>query len=148
MAAHKFDGIERGWHTYPEAQLATTLEAAEAIVAHYGLVDILGHDDIAPERKQDPGPAFPIEHFRSSLIGRADDDFELFETTTALNIRGGPGVQFAKLTAEALVKGTRLEVELRDGSWCFAEVLDADDEPNLTGWVHGNFIAPVAYATS
>ncbi|MEE8535980.1 MAG: N-acetylmuramoyl-L-alanine amidase, partial [Kiloniellales bacterium] len=81
VAAHKFDRIERGWHRYSEAQIAAALEAAEAIVARYGLIDVLGHDDIAPERKQDPGPAFPMENFRSHLIGRADDDFELFQTT-------------------------------------------------------------------
>ena len=86
-ATHKFESIERGWHTYPEVQLAAALEAAEAIVEHYDLIDVLGHEDIAPERKTDPGPAFPMENFRSNLIGRADDDFELFKTTAALTAR-------------------------------------------------------------
>lgn len=143
VAAHKFEEVERGWHRYPEVQLAAALEAAEAIVARYGLIDILGHDDIAPERKQDPGPAFPMENFRSHLMGRADDDFESFETTAALNIREGPGVQFAKLDGSPLAKGTQLRSELRDGSWHFVEVLDENGDPRMTGWVHGNFITPL-----
>jgi N-acetylmuramoyl-L-alanine amidase len=142
VAAHKFDDVERGWHRYTEAQLAAALEAAQAIVAHYGLTDVLGHDDIAPERKRDPGPAFPMESFRGHLIGRADDDFERFVTTAELNIREGPGVRFAKLDASPLAKGTRLSGESRDGSWHFVEVLGENDEPEATGWVHGNFIAP------
>ncbi len=144
VATHRLEAIERGWHRYSEAQIAAAREAAEAIVTHYGLIDILGHDDIAPERKQDPGPAFPMQSFRDSLLGRADDDFELFVTTTALNVREGPGVGFAKLDGSPLAKGTRLLVEARDGSWCRVDVLGGGGEPEMTGWVHGNFIAPAA----
>lgn len=81
--------------------------------------------------------------FRDHLLGRADDDFELFETTSALNIREGPDVQFAKLDASPLARGTRLMGEARDGNWLFAEVLDENGNPTVTGWVHTNFIAPV-----
>ena len=148
VAAHKADGVERGWHRYSELQLATALEAAGAIVAHYGLVDVLGHDDIAPERKKDPGPASPMESFRSRLIGRAEDDAPLFETIAALNIREGPGVRFAKLDASPPRKGTRLRSEMRDSIWHFVEVLDDGGMPQHTGWVHGNYIAPVSGAAS
>jgi len=146
VASHKFEGIERGWHRYTEAQLTAALEASEAIVSHYGLIEVLGHDDIAPERKLDPGPAFPMENFRGRLVGRADDEFEHFETTAALNIREGAGVQFAKIAGSPLAKGTRLRSELRDGSWHFVEVLDENGDPETTGWVHGNFIAPAPSA--
>ncbi len=143
VATHKFESVERGWHTYTEEQLAASLEAAEVIVNHYHLTDVLGHDDIAPERKTDPGPAFPMESVRGILLGRADDDFELFETTTVLNIREGPGGQFAKLDGSPLAKATRLRSEVRDGSWHHVEVLDQNGDPVMTGWVHGNFITPV-----
>jgi N-acetylmuramoyl-L-alanine amidase len=38
---------------------------------------VIGHDDVAPGRKSDPGPAFPMESFRSRLFGRSDDDDDL-----------------------------------------------------------------------
>ena len=60
-----------------------------------------------------------------------------------LNIREGPGVHFAKLSGSPLAKGIQLLMEVRDGSWCFVQVLDKNGEPELTGWVHGNFVAPV-----
>jgi N-acetylmuramoyl-L-alanine amidase len=144
VARHKFEDVERGWHRYPEAQLEAALSAAEALVAHYGLRDVLGHDDIAPERKQDPGPAFPMAHFQGALIGRGDDGFDLYETTASLNVREGPGTGFGKLAGSPVPKGTRVESELREGSWHHVEVLDADGAPDMTGWVHGNFLRPVA----
>ena len=143
VAVHKHDGIERGWHEYTEAQIGAAMEVSEALFQRYHLIDILGHDDIAPERKQDPGPAFPMERFRSRLVGRAADDFDQFVTTTAVNVREGPGTQFAKLDGSPLAKGTRLSLEVRDASWCHVEVLGDDGDPVQTGWVHGNFIAPV-----
>lgn len=142
VASHKFDSFDQGWHVYTEAQIAAALAAAEAIVDHYELVDVLGHDDIAPERKRDPGPAFPMESFRSHLIGRADDEFEFFSTTTAVNLREGPGTHYARHPDSPLATGTRLQSELRDGSWHYVDVLDDDGSPKMTGWVHGNFIAP------
>lgn len=140
VAAHKHDGIESGWHRYPEAQIAAALTASEAIFARYALEDVLGHDDIAPARKRDPGPAFPLAHFAARLVGRADNDFPLHETTSRLNIREGPGTGYALLDESPLDKGTRLAVETRDTSWCFVDVLDDDDTPVATGWVHGNYI--------
>jgi N-acetylmuramoyl-L-alanine amidase len=70
---HKHDGIVRGWHVYTPAQLDVAREVAGLIVAEYGILDIIGHDDIAPGRKFDPGPAFPMESFREAVLGRTED---------------------------------------------------------------------------
>lgn len=147
VAAHKHEGVTRGWHSYPEAQITAALEVCEAIFDAYPLLDILGHDDIAPERKQDPGPAFPLENFRSRLVGRADDDFPVMETTANVNLREGPGVEYAKVRPNALPKGTRIEVETRDASWLFGDVLDENGDETDSGWVHGNYVKPAPPAT-
>lgn len=71
VATHKHGGHERGWHAYSEAQVMAAYEACEALIDAYPTIeDVLGHDDVAPERKIDPGPAFPMASFRSWLFGR------------------------------------------------------------------------------
>lgn len=144
VATHMHDDVERGWHIYSEAQLTAATGAAQAIVAHYGLADVLGHDDIAPNRKFDPGPAFPMESFRASVTGRDNDAPLAFTTRSQLNIRSGPGTGRDKLRPEPLDKGQRLLVLSRHGSWCQVEVIDDDDQPDLTGWVHGDYIEPAS----
>lgn len=47
------------WQKYLEAQLAALDKLIEQLFKDYPtLVEIVGHDDIAPLRKTDPGPAF------------------------------------------------------------------------------------------
>ena len=142
-ATHKNETEPCGWHTYTEAQLQRTIDVARLLAGRYPIRDVLGHDDIAPGRKQDPGPAFPMESVASSVLGRQDDAPELYMTRTRLNVRSGPGTDFDKVVATPLSPGTRLDVKSRDRSWCFVDVLDADGAPDLTGWVHGDYIEPV-----
>lgn len=71
IAAHKNGGPECGWHEYTEAQFQTLYECCEALIDAYpSISDVIGHDDIAPGRKSDPGPAFDMERLRSWLFGR------------------------------------------------------------------------------
>ncbi|MBL0313343.1 MAG: N-acetylmuramoyl-L-alanine amidase [Holophagaceae bacterium] len=53
------DGIV--YHDYPKAQIDAVIELVKGIVARHEIrADrILGHSDIAPQRKVDPGPTFP-----------------------------------------------------------------------------------------
>lgn len=61
----------RFWHKFSEAQLATCEWILQELFrSPLGIEELLGHADIAPGRKEDPGPAFPIEHFRALLQGR------------------------------------------------------------------------------
>lgn len=51
------------WENYTPAQMDAAVKVAEALVSEYRLVDVLGHEQIAPGRKVDPGPAFKWELF-------------------------------------------------------------------------------------
>ncbi len=62
--AHRNGGRVTDWETYPEAQLTALFRVSRALVERYNLDDLVGHDDIAPERKTDPGPAFPMRELR------------------------------------------------------------------------------------
>jgi N-acetylmuramoyl-L-alanine amidase len=60
----KVDGKSYFWHTYTDEQVHACFDVAAAIVKQYGLMGILGHDDISPRRKDDPGPAFDMAGLR------------------------------------------------------------------------------------
>lgn len=51
----------RIWYPYPAAQIDQLILLLRKIVARHGILpeNILGHSDIAPQRKLDPGPMFP-----------------------------------------------------------------------------------------
>lgn len=131
-----------GWHEYTEAQMEATMKVAQLLMHHYRLAAILGHDDIAPGRKSDPGPAFPMASFRSRLLGRRDDAREIHAATTALNIRRGPGTEHAVLPGSPLAAGTRVAVNEKQAVWWHVDVLDAKSDELAEGWVHSRFLAP------
>ena len=51
----------RVYAPYPQSQIDSVIRLAKDIVARHGIAPghVLGHADIAPGRKQDPGPQFP-----------------------------------------------------------------------------------------
>ncbi|MEY2560052.1 MAG: N-acetylmuramoyl-L-alanine amidase [Verrucomicrobiota bacterium] len=63
-AIHRNGDKDFEWEEYPEAQLTAVFEISKLLVENYKLDDVTGHDCIAPERKEDPGPAFPMEDLR------------------------------------------------------------------------------------
>ena len=65
-ARHKNGGPVTQWESYPEAQILSGIAVFKAIVSRYNLDDLIGHDDIAPDRKNDPGPAFPMQRVREA----------------------------------------------------------------------------------
>jgi len=71
QATHKNETAMCFWQEYTQAQLDAAAEVSKAIVSAYSILEILGHDDIAPLRKSDPGPAFPMSAFTSRVFGRA-----------------------------------------------------------------------------
>jgi hypothetical protein len=95
-------------------------------------------------RKSDPGPGFQLESLRASVLGRKDDDPEIYETTVRLNIRSGPGSSYDELDGSPLPRDTRIEVKGSKGAWRFCDVLDQpDDVAGMEGWVHGRYLRPV-----
>lgn len=65
-AAHRNGGPVSTWEAFSEQQILACIAVCQALVARYKLDDITGHDCIAPERKTDPGPAFPMARLRAA----------------------------------------------------------------------------------
>jgi len=64
-------GHEFGYREFPEVQVTTLILLASAIVRRYAIParNVVGHSDIAPSRKQDPGELFPWPRLARAGVG-------------------------------------------------------------------------------
>lgn len=116
---YRFSGTRSGhtqWEAYREEQLQAVREVIQAICDTYPITDIVGHEDIAPGRKQDPGPA--LEKFMNEMkdihfdeqqaapkpkpspapTPKASAEGESKKTTTAVRLRSAPSLSATILT--------------------------------------------------
>jgi len=63
-AKHRNGGPEQEWESFYPPQLTALFEASKLLVKRYNLDDLTSHDCIAPERKEDVGPAAPLQRLR------------------------------------------------------------------------------------
>ena len=86
-------GHEFGYRAFPDAQIGALTELASGILARHAIPAwrVLGHSDVAPVRKDDPGELFPWAELAGQGIGlwptRGDDPGEA--KVTALLARFG-----------------------------------------------------------
>ena len=87
-------GHEFGYRPFPEEQMDALVPLVADIVRRHGIwpSNVVGHSDVAPDRKQDPG-----ELFDWALLARhgvpllhADPDFDLLHHHTALALHVPP----------------------------------------------------------
>lgn len=66
------------WQPYSDAQTQALIVLLQDIAARHQIHarNIVGHSDIAPQRKQDPGPAFPWKQLAEAGLGRWYDETE------------------------------------------------------------------------
>jgi len=65
-------GHEFGYRAFPDAQMAAVVELCAAILSRHTIPAerILGHSDVAPSRKEDPGELFDWRRLAEAGIGR------------------------------------------------------------------------------
>lgn len=131
------------WEAYGATQIEAVIILGRALKkALPSLTEIVGHEDIAPLRKTDPGPAFPWQHVLSGIWGNRDEIVQMYTVSTkgsSLNVRGGPSISFPKIGS--LGAGAKV-VRLRDqGEWTevrFRTLFGGEK----TGWVSAYYLRP------
>lgn len=71
-------GHEFGYRPFPEPQMAAVIDLARAILARHPIPprNVVGHADVAPRRKLDPGELFDWRRLAESGIGLWPEDSE------------------------------------------------------------------------
>lgn len=137
---HKNENFERYWHNYTGEQINAAIELCQALCDTYNISNIVGHDDISPGRKQDPGPAFPLDKVKTIVLDDRNESLNLVETeklfstvkVNHLNIRQS-GNASAKKIALPLSKGQQVRIIEEKEGWCKVET-------TITGWVSSDYI--------
>ncbi len=64
-------GHEWGYRPFPALQMAAVCDLCLGIIARHGIAarDVVGHSDIAPDRKQDPGELFDWQGLAAEGVG-------------------------------------------------------------------------------
>lgn len=72
-------GHEFGYRAFPDAQIDALIQLSLGIVKRHPIPprNVVGHSDIAPSRKQDPGELFPWRHLASNGLGVWPEDKSL-----------------------------------------------------------------------
>jgi len=140
-AVDRNDVKSKYWHVYTPEQIEVVTDICQLLVDTYGLKFILGHEEIAPGRKFDPGPAFPLDRMRDRILaGRRDEDSGVTlpdkgrVMVDKLNIRAQP--ENGEVVAKPLQKGTIVRLVEEKNGWYKIAV-------EIEGWVFGKYIGNI-----
>lgn len=150
---HRNEQVTRFWHRYSEAQIEVVERICATLIATYGINTIVGHEEIAPHRKSDPGPAFPLDKLRTRLLleKRSADDGPSepapavltaapslrrgFVTVQKLNVRRAGSVT-APTVSTPLARDTMVTIEEDADGWHRIR------RP-VAGWVKSDYVRVV-----
>jgi len=66
---HDYPDAQGALPLFPEVQIDIVIALSHSIIAQYGPLTLLGHSDIAPDRKKDPGEHFPWVKLAAAGLG-------------------------------------------------------------------------------
>ncbi len=141
QAAHRNESAPSSWHRYTEEQITAVFDLCKALIKKHEIRYILGHEEISPGRKIDPGPAFPLDKLRDNLLYNdrmneedpGDEDVvKGVVNASSLNIRSGPGANH-KTIANPLSRNTEVVILDERNGWYQVE-------SKVNGWVSKKFI--------
>tara|TARA_R110001592_G_scaffold27763_25_gene102932 strand:- start:13680 stop:14390 length:711 start_codon:yes stop_codon:yes gene_type:complete len=62
-------GHEFGYRPFPDVQMGAVLKLCQGLQERFDITHVLGHSDVAPERKQDPGELFNWKWLAQNGVG-------------------------------------------------------------------------------
>jgi N-acetylmuramoyl-L-alanine amidase len=132
---HRNENEASYWESYTTEQIEIVEALCSLLIDQYGIKQILGHEEISPGRKVDPGPASLLYNDRSTEeqsdytssgdLGMVNADY--------LNFRSNPSSSALTIT-EPLKRGTLVEILEEKNGWT---------KVRLEGWVSGKWIKRV-----
>jgi N-acetylmuramoyl-L-alanine amidase len=141
-AVHRNESEPYYWHRYTEKQIDRVNDICVDLIEAYEISSILGHEEISPRRKIDPGPAFPLDKLRDRVLYRERSDDGSEESVTSedlgmvtaskLNIRSSP-MRNASTVAPPLSQGTMVNIVQETSGWYEVQV-------RTRGWVKKEYI--------
>ncbi|MDX6189280.1 N-acetylmuramoyl-L-alanine amidase [Flavobacterium sp. Fl-318] len=146
---HKFwtDPDNHLWFKFPKAQLDAVYKLSGLLISQYELTTAIGHDDISPARKPDPGPAFPWDDFKIAVFGKTDTVGKIFKVTeNGTNFRSGPSKENTPI--KSLKKDYEVGLIETNSSWNKVYLVnDKKDVVNSDGgskkeigWIHNSLL--------
>ena len=145
QGVHRNETVERYWHAYTEIQINKAAELCSILVSTYNVKDSLGHEEISPGRKTDPGPAFPLDQLRDKLVHDPSDEdaaplsFPVqarVSSSSGLSIRAGAGTSH-QTVAEPLPNGKTVTILEERNGWYRVQT-------SIEGWVSAKHIEKTA----
>jgi N-acetylmuramoyl-L-alanine amidase len=136
------------WYPYPPAQLTALYALSKLILATYPAIKtVIGHDDVSPYRKQDPGPAFSWDAYRTGVYGSTNDIGKIFTVNTADTKFRSVNSTANNTPLKALPVGYQVGLIETVGDWCHVylnnsknDVMVKDADPpkcyKTIGWIH------------
>ena len=84
---------------YPNDQIDTVIKLVKDIADRYQVLpeNIVGHSDVAPMRKQDPGPAFPWKRLSEAGLGRWYNEAQAHQHLQKFNANGVPDARWFQI---------------------------------------------------
>jgi N-acetylmuramoyl-L-alanine amidase len=136
VLTHRHETIPSYWESFTEKQIDVAEQLSLLLCRKYNIQEILGHEDVSPGRKVDPGPAFPLDRLRNLITAedRSSNDKPDIDQkkhsngvviASLLNMRDKPSTESGKVIMQLPV-GTDVNIMQEKGQWC---------RVSIEGWV-------------
>ena len=143
------DAENHHWFKYPPAQLNAVYALSKLLVNHYQLITAIGHDDVSPARKPDPGPAFPWDEFKTTVFGANNPigSIMIIESEDgSANLRVEPNKEASLV--KKLNNGHQVEIIETFGQWTKVYLVNSKNDlidssgstTKIIGWVFSRLL--------